>query len=385
MGISHYKGVFHLTNQRLVDEFLELIQIDSETKHEQLIAPILIGKLEALGFDVFEDDSATKSGHGAGNLIATLKGSKPDVTTIYFTTHMDTVVPGKGIKPELREDGYIYSDGTTILGADDKAGIAALFDMVKRLKEESIEHGDIQFIITAGEESGLAGAKHLDPTRITAKYGFAVDSDGKVGGIVTAAPYQAKIGATIRGKTAHAGVAPEKGISAINIASKSIAKMTLGRIDEETTANIGSFEGGGATNIVCDEVKILAEARSIVPEKLDKQTAHMKSVFEETAAAMGGQAEIEIQLMYPGFRFGEEEHVTQVAVKAVKNIGLTPNLGTSGGGSDANIIAGFGIPTVNLSVGYEEIHTKNERMPVSELEKLSDLLVEIVKESSKQV
>lgn len=384
MGISHYKGVFHLTNQRLVDEFLELIQIDSETKHEQIIAPILKRKLEDLGFDVIEDDSAAKSGHGAGNLIATLKGTKSDVDTIYFTSHMDTVVPGKGIKPELREDGYIYSDGTTILGADDKAGIAALFDMAKRLKEESIEHGDIQFIITAGEESGLQGAKEMDTSLITAKYGFAVDSDGKVGGIVTAAPYQAKLWTTIRGKTAHAGVAPEKGISAINIAAKAISRMSLGRIDEETTANIGSFEGGRATNIVCDEVNILSEARSIVPDKLNKQTEHMKSTFEETAKEMGGIAEVEVKLMYPGFRFGPEEHVTQVALQAVKNIGLTSTLATSGGGSDANIIAGFGIPTVNLSVGYEDIHTKNERMPIKELEKLSDLLVEIVKVSATQ-
>jgi len=371
-----------LTNQRLIDEFFELVQIDSETKHEQVIVPILKSKMEALGFQVIEDDSATRSGHGAGNLIATLKGSKADVDSIYFTCHMDTVVPGKGIKPELREDGYIYSDGTTILGADDKAGIAALFDMVKRLKEESIDHGDIQFIITSGEESGLAGAKELDASLINAKYGFAVDSDGKVGGIVTSAPYQAKIWATIRGKTAHAGVAPEKGISAINIAAKAISKMSLGRIDEETTANIGRFEGGGATNIVCDEVHILAEARSIVEDKLTKQTEHMQSVFEKVATDMGGSAEVDVKLMYPGFRFGPEEHVTKVAIQAVKNVGRTPLLAASGGGSDANIIAGFGIPTVNLSVGYEEIHTKNERMTVEELEKLSDLLVEIVKVSA---
>ncbi|MBU0904208.1 MAG: M20/M25/M40 family metallo-hydrolase [Firmicutes bacterium] len=371
-----------MTNQRLIDEFFELVQIDSETKHEQVIVPILKSKMEALGFQVIEDDSATRSGHGAGNLIATLKGSKADVDSIYFTCHMDTVVPGKGIKPELREDGYIYSDGTTILGADDKAGIAALFDMVKRLKEESIDHGDIQFIITSGEESGLAGAKELDASLINAKYGFAVDSDGKVGGIVTSAPYQAKIWATIRGKTAHAGVAPEKGISAINIAAKAISKMSLGRIDEETTANIGRFEGGGATNIVCDEVHILAEARSIVEDKLTKQTEHMQLVFEKVATDMGGSAEVDVKLMYPGFRFGPEEHVTKVAIQAVKNVGRTPLLAASGGGSDANIIAGFGIPTVNLSVGYEEIHTKNERMPVEELEKLSDLLVEIVKVSA---
>ncbi|MET0787424.1 MAG: M20/M25/M40 family metallo-hydrolase, partial [Paenisporosarcina sp.] len=182
--------------------------------------------------------------------------------------------------------------------------------------------------------------------------------------------------------TAHAGVAPEKGISAINIAAKAISKMSLGRIDEETTANIGRFEGGSATNIVCDEVHILAEARSIVEDKLTKQTEHMQSIFEKVASDMGGIAEVTVKLMYPGFRFGPEEHVTKVAIQAVKNVGRTPLLAASGGGSDANIIAGFGIPTVNLSVGYEEIHTKNERMPVEELEKLSDLLVEIVKVSA---
>lgn len=365
-------------NSRVINEFLELVQIDSETKHEEVIAPILVNKLEEMDFEVFQDDAHTRNGHGAGNIIATLKGSL-DVDPIYFTVHMDTVVPGAGIKPEIREDGYIYSDGTTILGADDKAGMAALFEMARRLKEQNIEHGTIQFIITAGEESGLVGAKELDPSLIQAKYGFAVDSDGKVGGIVTAAPFQAKLETKIFGKTAHAGVAPEKGISAISLASKAIAKMNLGRIDEETTANIGRFEGGKATNIVCDEVYILSEARSIKQEKLDAQTKHMKETFEQIAQELGGRAEVDVQIMYPGFAVTETDRVVQVAMQAVKNVGREPLLGISGGGSDANVIAGFGIPTVNLSVGYEEIHTTNERMPIEELEKLADLLVEVVK------
>ncbi len=369
-------------NSRLVNEFLELVQIDSETKHEEVIAPILVKKLEEMGFEVFQDDAHTRNGHAAGNIIATLKGTL-DVEPIYFTVHMDTVVPGVGIKPEIREDGYIYSDGTTILGADDKAGMAALFEMARRLKEQNIEHGTIQFIITAGEESGLAGAKELNPEHIIAKYGFAVDSDGKVGGIVTAAPYQAKIETKIFGKTAHAGVAPEKGISAITLASKAIAKMSLGRIDEDTTANIGRFEGGKATNIVCDEVYILAEARSIVKDKLDQQIAHMKETFEQVSKDLGGSAQVSVKLMYPGFSVTKEDKVVQVAMQAVQNIGREVMLGQSGGGSDANVISGFGIPTVNLSVGYEEIHTTNERMPIEELEKLADLLVEIVKCSAK--
>ncbi len=178
-------------NSRLVDEFLELVQIDSETKHEEKISPVIIEKLKEMGFEVYQDDAHTRNGHAVGNIIATLKGTL-DVEPIYFTVHMDTVVPGVGIKPEIREDGYIYSDGTTILGADDKAGMAALFEMARRLKEQNIEHGTIQFIITAGEESGLVGAKELEREKIIAKYGFAVDSDGKVGGIVTGAPYPSK-------------------------------------------------------------------------------------------------------------------------------------------------------------------------------------------------
>nr|WP_285851911.1 M20/M25/M40 family metallo-hydrolase [Sporosarcina luteola] len=365
-----------------MDEFFELVQIDSETKHEEGIVNVLKEKMESLGFTVIEDDTKEVTGHGAGNLIATLKGTVESADPIYFTCHMDTVVPGKGIKPELREDGYIYSDGTTILGADDKAGIAALFEMARVLKEENIPHGDIQFIITAGEESGLVGAKAMDPSLLKAKYGYAVDSDGKVGGIVTAAPYQAKLWTTIHGKTAHAGVAPEKGVSAINIAAKSIAAMTLGRIDSETTANIGRFEGGQATNIVCDEVRILAEARSINEDKLKKQIAHMVETFEKTAAAMGGKAETEVKLMYPGFSFEEDAEVVQTAMEAIRNVGREPEIMTSGGGSDGNVFNGAGVPTVTLSVGYEEIHTKNERMPVEELNKLTELLIEIVRVAS---
>lgn len=368
--------------QRLLDEFFELVQIDSETKHEEGIVTVLKEKMENLGFTVVEDDTKAVTGHGAGNLIATLKGTVEGADPIYFTCHMDTVVPGKGIKPELREDGYVYSDGTTILGADDKAGIAALFEMARVLKEDGMPHGDIQFIITAGEESGLVGAKAMDSSLLKAKYGYAVDSDGKVGGIVTAAPYQAKLWTTIHGKTAHAGVAPEKGVSAINIAAKSIAAMTLGRVDSVTTANIGRFEGGQATNIVCDEVRILAEARSINSDKLEKQTAHMVETFEKTAAAMGGKAVTEVKLMYPGFSFNEDAEVVQTAMEAIRNVGREPELMTSGGGSDGNVFNGAGVPTVTLSVGYEEIHTKNERMPVEELNKLTELLIEIVRVAS---
>ncbi|OCA92673.1 M20/M25/M40 family metallo-hydrolase [Pseudobacillus wudalianchiensis] len=366
-----------INKERLLNEFLELVQIDSETKNEAAIAKVLKSKFEELGVHVYEDDSAAKTGHGAGNLICTLEATKEGVDPIYFTSHMDTVVPGAGVKPSI-ENGYVITDGTTILGADDKAGLAAMFELVRVLKEQNFRHGLIQFIITAGEESGLVGAKALDPSLVKAKFGYALDSDGTVGNIIVAAPTQAKIKAEIFGKTAHAGVAPEKGVSAITIAAKAIAKMPLGRIDEETTANIGRFEGGQATNIVCDYVSILAEARSLVPEKMEAQVQKMKEAFEQTAAEMNGRAEVNVEVMYPGFKFGEGDHVVEVAKRAAERIGRPSKLLTSGGGSDANVIAGFGIPTVNLAVGYEEIHTKNERMPIEELVKLAEIATAIV-------
>ncbi|OXS62863.1 tripeptide aminopeptidase [Bacillus sp. V-88] len=369
-----------INEERLLNEFLELVQIDSETKEEAEIAKVLTKKFSDLGVEVFEDDTMGETGHGAGNLICTLKGNKDGVDTIYFTSHMDTVVPAKGVKPTLKEDGYIYSDGTTILGADDKAGLATMLESVRVLKENNISHGDIQFIITVGEESGLVGAKALDSSLVKAKYGFALDSDGKVGNIIVAAPTQAKVKATIYGKTAHAGVAPEKGVSAITIAAKAISKMPLGRIDEETTANIGRFEGGKATNIVCEQADILAEARSLVPEKMEAQVEKMKAAFTSVAEEMGGRAEVEVQVMYPGFKFKDGDEVVEVAKRAAKKIGRPSELLTSGGGSDANVIAGFGVPTVNLAVGYEEIHTKSERMPVEELNKLSEMVIAIIKE-----
>ncbi|MRG86506.1 M20/M25/M40 family metallo-hydrolase [Salinibacillus xinjiangensis] len=371
-----------VNQERIVNEFLELVQIDSETKHEEKIAGILKQKFTDLGLEVKEDNAKEKTGFGANNLVCTLKGNKEGVDPIYFTSHMDTVAPGVGVKPSIKDD-YVVSDGTTVLGADDKAGLAAMFEAIRQIQENNVEHGDIQFVITVGEESGLVGAKALDSSLVNAKFGYAIDSDGQVGEIVIAAPTQAKIFTTVKGKRAHAGVAPEKGVSAITIAAKAIAKMPLGRIDEETTANIGRFEGGGATNVVCDHVEILAEARSLVPEKMEAQVDKMKTAFEQTAKDIGGSAEVEVKVMYPGFKHQEGDQVVEVAKNAAEKIGRTSKLKQSGGGSDANVIAGFGIPTVNLAVGYEEIHTTDEKMPISELVKVSELVAAIIEETAK--
>ncbi|WP_084268782.1 M20/M25/M40 family metallo-hydrolase [Oceanobacillus damuensis] len=371
----------NVNQERLVSEFMELVKIDSETKFEAEIADVLKKKFSDLGLNVYEDNSKEKTGHGAGNLICTLPGNLEGADPIYFTSHMDTVVPGKGIKPSVK-DGIITSDGTTILGADDKAGLSAMLEAIRVIKENGIKHGDIQFVITAGEESGLVGAKALDGSLINAKYGYALDSNGDVGDIIVAAPTQAKVFAVVKGKTAHAGVEPEKGVSAITLAAKAISKMPLGRIDEDTTANIGRFEGGKQTNIVVDHVEIIAEARSLVPEKMEKQTEKMKNAFEQTAEAHGGSADVTIKVMYPGYSQKEGDRVVEVARKAAGAIGRESKLLKSGGGSDANVIAGLGIPTVNLAVGYEGIHTKDEKIAVSDLVKVTELVTAIIKEAA---
>ncbi|MCU6710111.1 M20/M25/M40 family metallo-hydrolase [Paenibacillus sp. J5C_2022] len=370
-----------IERDRLVEEFMELVRVDSETGNEGEISGVLKDKFSSLGLSLEEDDAAEKAGHGANNLFASLEATSEasDAPPIYFTCHMDTVTPGVGIKPQLDEDGYIRSDGTTILGADDKAGIAALLEAIKVLKEQDIKHGPVQFVITVGEESGLLGARSLDASLMNAKFGYALDSNGNIGDIAVAAPTQAKVTIEMYGKSAHAGVNPEDGISAIQVAAKAISKMPLGRIDEETTANIGKFQGGGATNIVCDYVKLDAEARSIDDEKLKRQVEAMREAVESAASECGAKAKFHSDVIYPAFKYEESDDVVGLAQEAIRAMGLTPSTFHSGGGSDANIFNGFGIPTVNLAVGYEHIHTTKEQIKVDDLVKASRLVVEIVK------
>lgn len=369
---------------RLIDEFMELVRIDSESGEEAEICKVLEQKFRNLGLRVHVDDTMSITGHGAGNLFAEWEASPgmESAVPILLTSHMDTVKPGKGIKPRLDDDGYIRSDGTTILGSDDKAGLAAMLEAIRIMQEQGIKHGPAQFVITVGEESGLVGAKAIEPSKLKAKYGYALDSNGKVGHISVAGPSQAQIRVKIYGKSAHAGVNPEDGISAIQVAGKAISRMPLGRIDQETTANIGRFSGGGPTNIVCDYVEIDAEARSLVEEKLHKQVEAMREAFMTTAEEFGARAEFQSEIIYPGFNFDEHAPVVKLASKALAKIGREAKLEKSGGGSDANIFNGHGVPTVNLAVGYEHIHTTNEQMPVRELVKTTELIVAILEEAA---
>ncbi|NOU97642.1 M20/M25/M40 family metallo-hydrolase [Paenibacillus sp. LMG 31456] len=372
-----------IQEKRLVTEFIELVQVDSETRSEQEISRVLKKKFTELGLSVEEDDVAEKIGHGSGNLICTLAATTDaKVSRIFFTSHMDTVTPGKGILPIIGEDGIIRSDGTTILGSDDKAGLAAMLEAIRVLKEQNIKHGQIQFIITAGEEAGLKGSRAMDAKWMQADFGYALDSNGDIGDIAVAAPTQAKVNIAFTGRSAHAGVNPESGISAITVASKAISQMQLGRVDSETTANIGRFAGGvnGATNIVVDRVELEAEARSIVQDKLDRQLISMRKACEDAAAMMGAQVDFQSEIIYPAYMYDLEAPVVNLAVEALKKVGCTPRTFHSGGGSDANVFNGMGIPTVNLAVGYEHIHTTQEQIAIKDLVKVTEVVVQIVKE-----
>ncbi|MCL2380432.1 MAG: M20/M25/M40 family metallo-hydrolase [Treponema sp.] len=368
-----------VVEKRLVDELFELVQIDSETRHERKIADVLLKKFKELGLEnVHEDDTAQASGCQAGNVFACLKGNVPGAPALFLNAHMDTVAPGIGVKPSINADGNIVSDSSTILGSDDKAGIAAMLEAIRVIKEHNLPHGDIEFLITSGEESGLLGARAVDPKKLKAKIGYALDTGGKVGNINVQAPARKLVTANIYGTSAHAGSAPEKGVSAITIAAKAIAAMPLGRIDSETTANIGTFTAQSPTNIVCDHAFVEGEARSLDIGKLDRQTEAMRKAFEAAAAGMGGKVEVVIKDDCAAFKLNETDRVVDVAKRAAAKIGRPCGLFAAGGASDANVFNGFGLSTAVLACGYADVHSKTEWMPVAELVKLVEMTLAII-------
>lgn len=362
---------------RMLDTFIEMVKIDSETWHEQEMHRYLLDKFQSLGLTTFEDNSMATTKLGSNNLVAKLAGTL-DAEPIFFSSHTDTVVPGKGIEVEER-DGMLYSKGETILGADDKAGIAIMLEAIQRIQEEGIETGPLEFVLSPGEELGLVGASALDFSLLEAKRGYVLDSAGEVGRVTIASPYLFKYNVTITGKSAHAGLAPETGISCVDILTQALPKIKTGRLDAETTANIGSIHGGEVTNIVLDKLTVYGEVRSIDLSKVETLLDEMKEAFETAAVEMGGSVEIEINQYATGFRINKEQKVMQTLQTACDQLGLTVQEEVSGGGSDANAFNANGLEAVNLSIGYEEIHTVKEYVSIAEMEKAVDLVVELIK------
>jgi len=362
----------------MLAEFFELVKITCSTRAEREVADMVKARLAALGLEVREDDVGAKIGGNCGNVLALLKGTVPSAPVLMLSAHLDSVEPCARINPQ-RKDGVITSAGDTVLGADDKAGVASILEALRIVRENGIAHGDIQVVFTVAEEGGVNGSKNMDRSLLKADFGYVLDSGGAPGRIINAAPGQNSIKVVIRGKSAHAGVAPEEGINAIVVAGKAMAQLKQGRIDAETTANVGVIKGGQATNIVPDYVEIACEARSRNAAKLEAQTKHMVDIFEQVAAANGAKAEISVKKAYDPYVLTDDMPVVALAIQAAESIGLTPVLEATGGGSDANFFNAFGVPSAVLAVGMSKVHTTAEFIKEADLYKTAELVVEIIK------
>jgi tripeptide aminopeptidase len=352
-----------VNEHRIKERFGELVKLNSPSRREGAVASWLHSEFSRLGLEVQEDGSAEATGSETGNLIVRIPGSGPK---LLFGAHMDVVEDMAQAKISFK-DGSFRTDGSTILGADDKAGIVAIVEAVTVLVEEGLSHRPLELVFTTCEEIGLLGSKALAPAELQAQYGFIFDSGKPTAHIIISAPSQDEHFFKVTGKAAHAGTDPEKGISAIAIAARAIDRMPLGRLSSATTANIGKIQGGSATNIVPEQVELWGEARSFHEEELEAQSRLMADCFTRAAAELGGKAECKQSRAFTGFSLTPKDPVVCLALEAVHKIGQEPQVVSSGGGSDANVLNLLGIPTVNLGVGMDGAHTKQETVALSDL------------------
>src|SRR5262245_7574434 len=374
---------------RVKDEFLDLVCIASLSLREGAVAKRLESILGRMGASVDVDDAGERLGGETGNLFARFAGNTPEVPPFLLSSHMDTVGPASAIHPVVDGD-IVRTDRTSVLGGDDKAGIVAILEAIRVLRERAIPHSDIELVLTICEESGLQGAQHFDTKRLRSRRGLVLDVDG-VYELITRAPAANKVSATIHGLAAHAGICPEQGLSAIQIAAEAIASMRLGRVDEETTANLGVIQGGLATNIVPDSVTVRGETRSLSVEKLEAQTAHMRERFEAAVAGrsvmVGGrlyraQAEVQGRREYEALGVGEDAIIVQLVRSAAAQSGRACPTRATGGGSDANVFTTRGIEIANLGCGMREIHTVNEWVDLKDVVATAELVWRTVNLSS---
>ena len=365
-----------INNERLLNTFLDYVRIDSESRNEGAMAQKVIADLTALGCEVYVDNSMDKTGSNTGNVYATLPGNAPG-EPIVLSAHLDTVVPGVGVEPVL-EDGIIRSKGDTVLGSDDKSGVAAVVEALRVVTEQNIPHPTVQAVFTVCEEIGLFGSKYLEYDKLVGKQAIALDT-GTPGVIVTSGPGQYKIEVAVVGRKAHAGVAPEQGISAIQVLAEAIANMKLLRIDPETTANIGSIHADYPTNIVAERATMTAECRSRDAAKLEAQAEHMEACLQKACEKYGATLELERTKAYDAYSHQEDDPVIRRVAAAMTAAGLTPVLRPGGGGSDANNLCQNGIDAVVVGTGMDKVHTTAEQIAVADLEGTARMVLELIK------
>jgi tripeptide aminopeptidase len=347
-----------VNRDRIVATFLELVAIDSPTGQEQRIGDELERRFSELGTTVRRDV--------AGNLVATLPGTRGDPFLV--STHMDTVGTDVGIRPIIGDDGVIRTDGSTILGADDKSGIAGCLEVLTILQDHpQWEHPTIEFVVSVSEEAGLVGSRQMDVEALQAKHGFVLDTAGAVGAITYWAPTAVDVVIAVHGRKAHAGVEPEKGINALRVAAEAIASMPLGRMDEETVANIGMLTAAGARNVVPAEVEMSGMARSHDQGKLDAQVAAMRQAVAEAAERHGATFDFAVEEMYRTYHIKPTEKPYRDAARAISSLGLDVVARKSGGGTDGNLFNARGIPCVGLATGMVDEHASSEHIAIDDM------------------
>ncbi len=370
---QHSDGI---NEERLTQEFIRLAEIASPSFRERGIADYLKHRLAGFGLEVAEDDTGDRIGGDTGNIYTCLPGDK-NRPALFLCAHMDTVNMANGVKVVFK-DGVFRSEGSTILGGDDKAGIAAIIEVLEVLRRQPAPHGDLEILFTVGEEQGLLGSKHFDCSRLKSKFGYVLDGSGDPGTMIIAAPAQNQLDVIIRGRAAHAGIEPERGINAIQVAGQALARLPLGRIDAETTSNMGVIQGGKATNIVPDSCFIQGEVRSLDRAKMDALTSRIVSEFTGVAEAAGAVSEVRVTFKYPEFHLDRDLPVFRIAAGAAGKLGLKVSYETSGGGSDANNINAAGRAAANLGIGMRQVHTTDEFIRLSDLVADARWLWEIV-------
>jgi len=346
-----------IDRERLVRTFLELVHIDSPSGEEDAIAAELVRRFQSLGWEAQQD--------AFGNVIARVSGTGEPVL---LSAHMDTVEPGRGIRPRFDGPDIIRSDGTTILGADDKAGCAVILEVASSLREDGGPHRPVEVAITRGEEVGLVGARHLDPAAFRARTAIVIDSGGPPSNVQGQAPYHYTYDVEVHGKAAHAGVEPEKGVPAISIAAELVTRLPQGRLDADTTANVGRIVGGTVRNAVPDFCRVEGEFRSMNPARAEDLAAHVRTAVEDMRARHpDARIELDLRLEYAGYTLADDDPAVQLLFPVLRDLGFEPQPRPLGGGTDGNILRGFGIASVVIGRGGYAQHTKEEYLVIPEM------------------
>lgn len=363
--------MYNINQKRLIDTFLDCVKIPSPSWKEDKIIEYIIKACEKLKIPTKKIPCGNSY-----NLLARLEGD-PKRTPILLCCHTDTVHPCEKITPVIK-NGRIYSDGTSVLGGDDKSAVAAFLEAVRYVRENNIAHGTVEILFTCAEEIGLYGMKGMDLSLLKSKYGFIFDCGGPIGSVIVKAPYQIIMKVGVTGKAAHAGIEPEKGINAIRVLSQIIAELPNGRLDHETTTSVGLISGGKATNIVPEYAEMSLEIRSIDRKKLKQVECEIKSIIKKTVSAAKARAEITSTLEYPGFSIKESDPVIKLAASATKRAGLKLVITSTGGGSDTNILNHAGLKSLNLSIGMQKVHTTDEFILIDDMVKGTRFVIALI-------